>query len=158
MPKRTIILMAAVISSTLASTAHAWDHPGHMTTAAIAFSEIERTRPELIEKIGLLLLAHPDIAPFWVAAGEAKGKERVRRMFIECARWADDVKFTPSDRPAFHTARWAIVAKDAPPKAKAAAAARNGKPAGRALEALSLNFAVLSNPESTHAEPARRFK
>jgi hypothetical protein len=50
----------------MASSAHAWNHPGHMTSAAITFSEIE--------KIGLLFLAHPDTAPFWVAAGEAKGK------------------------------------------------------------------------------------
>jgi len=47
----------------------AWDHPGHMTTAAIAFTDIERERPGLIEKLGLLFLAHPDPAPFWVAAG-----------------------------------------------------------------------------------------
>ena len=63
-------------------TAHAWDHPGHMTTAAIAFAEIERERPDLIDKIGLLMLKHPDPAPFWVASGGGKGKERTRRMFI----------------------------------------------------------------------------
>jgi hypothetical protein len=37
------------------------------------------------------MLKHPDLAPFWVASGDAKGKERVRRMFIEAARWPDDV-------------------------------------------------------------------
>jgi len=125
-----------------------------MTTAAIAFAEVERARPDLIEKIGLLFLKHPDPAPFWVAAGDAKGKERVRRMFIECARWADDSKFTNNDRLTWHTARWAIVAKDAPPEAKAAAAARHGKPAGQALEALALTSAMLSNPESEPAERA----
>ena len=149
------ILIAVVLAlATLSSSAFAWDHPGHMTTAAIAYNELERTRPELIEKIGMLFLTHPDTSPFWVAAGEAKGKERVRRMFIECGRWADDVKFTPSDRPTFHTARWPVVTKDAPSTAKAIAAARDGKPAGQALEALTLNFAVLSNPESSHAERA----
>jgi len=124
-----------------------------MTTAAIAYAEIERARPELIEKIGLLFLKHPDPAPFWVAAGEAKGKERVRRMFIECARWADDSKFTGNDRLTWHSARWAIVAKDAPPEVKAAAA-RQGKPAGQAIEALTLNSAMLSNPESGPPERA----
>ena len=72
--------------STFAPKALAWDHPGHMITANVAFSEIERARPELIDKLGLLFLKHSDTAPFWVAAGEAKSKERVRRMFIECAR------------------------------------------------------------------------
>jgi hypothetical protein len=88
MSKRiTAVIGAAVLSAlvTLAPKAHAWDHPGHMITAAIAFAEIERARPDLIDKLGLLFLKHPDPAPFWVAAGDAKGKERVRRMFIECA-------------------------------------------------------------------------
>jgi hypothetical protein len=126
-----------------------------MITAAVAFAEIERVRPELIEQIGLLFLAHPDPAPFWVASGDAKGKERVRRMFIEAARWPDDSKFTLNDRLTWHTARWAIVAEDAPPEARAAAAARNGKPVGQAIEALTLNFAMLRNHESTPQERAR---
>ncbi len=152
---RKFAVLVTALFGAFSSHVLAWDHPGHMTTASIAFSEIERTRPDLIEKIGRLLLAHPDLAPFWVSAGDAKGKERVRRMFIECARWPDDAKWTSHDRPTWHSARWAIVAKDAPPEAKSAAAARNGNPAGQAIEALVLNFATLSNPESGPAERAR---
>ena len=137
-----------------ASAVHAWDHPSHMTTAAIAFTEIERARPELAEALGLILMRHPDTSPFWVAAGDAKGKERARRMFIEAARWADDTKWTIHDRPTWHTARWAIVAKDAPPEAKAAAAARKGRPAGQAIEALVLNYAMLANSETSPTERA----
>lgn len=151
---RSTALIATVVFSAMAPSAYGWDHPGHMLTADIAFSEIQRARPDLIDKIGLLFLAHPDPAPFWVAAGEAKGKERARRMFIECARWADDVKFAPNDIPTWHSARWAIVAKDAPPEAKAMAAARQGKPAGQAIEALALNFAMVANPESSPKERA----
>ena len=130
----------------------AWDHPGHMTTAAIAFEEIERVRPELAEKLGLLFLSHPDPAPFWVAAGEAKGKERTRRMFMECARWADDSKFTNNDRLTWHTARWAVLSEDAPPEAHEAVALRNGGPAGQGIEALELTYGMLSNPESSPTE------
>ena len=154
MAKHRYGLAIATLLATLTTNVLAWDHPGHMTTAAIAFAEIEKTRPDLIDKIGMLFLAHPEVAPFWVASGEAKGNERVRRMFIECARWADDVKFTPNDRPTWHTARWPVIAEDAPPEARAAAAAREGKPAGQALEAGNLNFAMLSNSESTPAERA----
>lgn len=152
--KRAILLIAAFIFSAMTSNLHAWDHPGHMITAAIAYEEIERARPDLLDKLGLLFLVHPDTAPFWVAAGEARGKERVRRMFIECARWADDNKFRPNDRLTWHSARWAIVAKDAPPEAKAAAAARQGKPVGQAIEALVLNNATMANPESEPQERA----
>ena len=146
--------LALGASMAVAPGARAWDHPGHMLTAAIAFSEIERARPELIEKLGQLFLKHPDTAPFWVAAGEAKGKERVRRMFIECARWPDDSKFTPRDLLTWHSARWAVVAKDAPPEAKAAAASRKGEPVGQALEALALNYGMVANVEATPPERA----
>ena len=147
-----VILVFALLACS--SGVHAWDHPSHMTTAAIAFAEIERARPDLIEKIGLVLLKHPDPSPFWVASGDARGKERARRMFIEAARWPDDNKWTTHDRPTWHTARWAIVEKDAPPETKALAAARKGKPAGQAIEALILNYAVLSSSETNPTERA----
>jgi hypothetical protein len=137
-----------------APAVHAWDHPSHMMTAAIAFDEIERARPKLIEKLELVFMVHPDTSPFWVAAGDSRGKERAKRMFIEGARWADDTKGTIHDRPTWHTARWAIVADDAPPAAKAAAAARKGRPAGQAIEALVMNYAMLSSSETNPSERA----
>jgi hypothetical protein len=149
---RIVILASALLAC--ATGVHAWDHPSHMTCAAIAFAEIERARPDLIEKIGLVLLKHPDPSPFWVASGDARGKERARRMFIEAARWPDDNKWTIYDRPTWHTARWAIVAKDAPPETKALAAARKGKPSGQAIEALVLNYAMLSSAETNPTERA----
>ena len=149
---RLVILLAAFLA--FPSWGQAYDHPSHMITAAIALKEIERTKPELIEKLDLLFMAHPDAGPFWVAAGDAKGAERAKRMFIEGARWADDTKGSIHDRPTWHSARWAIVAKDAPPEAKAAAEARKGRPAGQAIEALVLNYATLSSPETNPGERA----
>ena len=136
------------------TTARAFDHPGHMATAAIAFAEIEKQRPDLIDVLGMLFLAHPDPAPFWVAVGDAKGKERVRRMFIEAARWPDDSKFTPRDRLSWHSARWPVVAKDAPPEAKALAESRKARAMGQAMEALALHQAMLANPETSPADRA----
>ena len=144
------ILVFALLAC--ASGVHAWDHPSHMTTAAIAFTEIEKARPELIEKIGLILMKHVDPGAFWVAAGEAKGKERIRRMFLECARWPDDSKFTNNDRLTWHSARWPILTKDAPADAKAAVAARKDKPYGQGLEALALNYGMVWNTESSPTE------
>lgn len=148
-----LTVLIVLVAST--PSLRAWDHPGHMTSAAIAFAEIEKQRPELIEKIGALLLAHPDMAPFWVASGDARGKERARLMFIEAARWPDDAKWTPEDRPTWHSARWAIVADDAPPEAQAAAEARGGKRRGQAIEAVVLAYAEVANPESAPADRAR---
>ena len=144
--QHSLLILGGAISSTFALSISAWDHPAHMTTAAIAFAEIERARPELIDKIGLLMLKHPDPAPFWVATVNAKGKERARRMFIEAARWPDDAKWTPHDKPNWHSARWAIIADDAPPEARALAESRHGMPRGQAVEAVVLNFAELASP------------
>ena len=134
--------------------AFTWDHPAHMTTAAVAFMEIEKVNPDLADKLDLLFMAHPDASPFWVAAGDSRGRERSRLMFIEGARWADDAKGSIFDRPTWHTARWPIVNRDAPPEATAVAEARKGRPAGQAIEALVMNYAMLSSAETNHSERA----
>ena len=132
----------------------AWDHPGHMTTAAIAFMEIEQSNPDLADKLELVFMSHPEAGPFWVAAGNTRGRERSRRMFIEGARWADDTKGSIYDRPTWHTARWPIITGDAPPEARAAAEAREGRPAGQAIEALVMNYAMLASAETNRSERA----
>ena len=149
----TALVVAAVLTA-VATSGQAWDHPAHMTTAAVAFLEIEQSKPELIEKLELVFLKHPDSSPFMVAAGDDRGTERAKRMFIEGARWADDTKGTIHDRPTWHTARWPIVAEEAPPEAKAAAEARRGRPAGQALEALEMNYAMLSSADTNATERA----
>ncbi|WP_353472219.1 S1/P1 nuclease [Salipiger sp. H15] len=149
-------LFAAALATLVvpAPAARAWDHPGHMLTAAIAYNEIARTRPELIDRIALMLLKHPDPASFWVAATEVSGKERGRRMFIEAARWPDDAKWTIYDHPTYHSARFSIVAEDAPPEARALVASRNGAPLGDAIEAATLFAKEMANPEANPDERA----
>ena len=154
MKQRLSAVAIATCMAILPLKTFAWDHPGHMTTAVIAFAEIEKARPDLIDKIGLLLMKHPSPAPFWVATVGARGKERTRRMFIEASRWPDDAKFTHDDKPTWHTARWSILADDASPEAKELVDSRKGRPIGNALEALALNAGMLSNPESQPFERA----
>ena len=138
-----------------ASGVNAWDHPSHMITAAIAFEEIERLRSDLMERIGLMLMKHPDPAPFWVAATDAaNGKERARRMFIEGARWPDDSKGTNNDRLSWHTARFPIIAADTSQETKDLVASRGGRPVGDAIAALELQVSVMANPEAGADERA----
>ena len=64
--ERSVELIATLVLfaiATFAGGARAWDHPGHMTTAAIAYIEVERQRPELMEQVGMLFLAHPESSP-----------------------------------------------------------------------------------------------
>jgi len=154
MSKKIHTLLIATVLGLLTTNLYAWDHPAHMITAAIAFTEIEKASPELADALELVFMAHPDTSPFWVAAGDSRGRERAKRMFIEGARWADDTKGTIHDRPTWHTARWPIVTEDAPPEAITAAEAGKGRPAGQALEALVMNYAMLSSVETNHSERA----
>jgi hypothetical protein len=68
-------ILVTSVACLFGSPALAWDHPGHMTTAAIAYQEVMKQRPELMEKIGMLFLAHSESSPFWVAAGAARAQE-----------------------------------------------------------------------------------
>ncbi len=154
MLKRSIVFLTTLLLGLGSVTVRSWDHPGHMISAAIAFEDIREARPQLVDHLQMLFLSHPDPAPFWVAAGEAKGEERTRRMFLECARWPDDSKFTNNDRLSWHTARWPLLAPDATGDARRAVEALNGRPIGQGIEALALNFAMLRNHESTQTELA----
>lgn len=137
-----------------AGPAGAWTRPGHMVTAAIAFDEIERRRPDLIDAISALLDAHPDRGPFQVAVDRTTGRERQRRMFLECARWADDARQTAYDHPSWHIALWPVIEPDAPAATRAKVQARGDRPTGVALESLTLNYRTLADPSASPSEKA----
>lgn len=42
---KPIVIAVVLALATLSSSAFAWDHPGHMTTGAIANDELERCSP-----------------------------------------------------------------------------------------------------------------
>lgn len=142
-------VLALVAALGLGPPAAAWTRPGHMVTAAVAYDEIQRLRPDLLPVLGAILDAHPDKGPFQVAIDRTTGAERARRMFLECSRWADDVRQTGHDHPTWHAALWPVVAPDAPAQTRARLAARHGAPSGEALPALALNYAVLADPRAT---------
>ncbi|CAN7288827.1 hypothetical protein LJR225_001499 [Phenylobacterium sp. LjRoot225] len=153
---RAAVWIAALAASLgLTSTAQAWTRPGHMVTAAIALDDIQRRRPDLLPQLSALLEAHPDRGPFQVAADRALGAERSRRMFLECARWPDDVRQTPADHPPRHIAFSAVAAADAPPAARKAAAAKRGTVEGEALQALALDLRTLADHNATAGERAQ---
>jgi hypothetical protein len=134
------ILLFAAIAMLHASMAGAWTRPGHMVTAAIAWHEITEQHPELLLPIGKMLLAHPDRGPFQVAIDRATGQEQARRLFLECARWPDDIRGSLFDHPTWHYALSAIGAK---PTGKTADGLQ-----GDAIEAFTLAFHTLSNTKA----------
>ncbi len=140
---RRLLLAAAALALT-AGPAGASTRPAHKVTAAHAIDPLERAAPELIAPQGRLLEAHPAHGPFEVAVDRAEGRERIRRMFLQCARWPDDIRRTAQDRPAWH-ADLAPVGPEA---------AGHGT-YGAATQALALNYRVLADPAATDAERAQ---
>jgi hypothetical protein len=149
-----IIGLALLTALGAADPAAAWTRPGHMVTAAIAYDEILRARPDLIPAIAALLDAHPDRGPFQVAVDRSTGPQRARRMFLECARWPDDTRLTLYDHPTWHAALWPVLAADATPQTRSRVAARGDTPSGEALQAIALNLGVLANPRASAPERA----
>lgn len=152
---RGALLLAMLLLVGFPDVARAWSRPGHMVTAAIAYDEIGRRRPDLLPVIAALLDAHPDRAPFEVAIDRTTGAERQRRMFLECARWPDDARETVYDHPTWHASASAVVAADAGPAVRADVERRQGVALGDAVEAFALNVHQFGNRRASPAERAQ---
>lgn len=146
-PRLFALLLAAL--ATTATSAQAWTRPGHMVTAAVAFDILAARDPAILRDILSLLEAHPDKGPFEVAAGRATGEARDRRLFLEMARWPDDVRGGAFDHPTWHYAQ-SPLADPADPPPGALPAGLDGD----ALEAFALNARVAANPRASPPERA----
>lgn len=138
-----------VLASLHCSPVLAWSRPGHMVTAAIAYEELKTQQHEILDEIAALAERHPDPAAFEVAAGRTSGEERKRRMFIELARWADDMRGSVHDHPTWHYSSRPWIDTQSPP-----ARVPEDVPQGSASEAFALNLSVLSDRSASPAERA----
>jgi S1/P1 Nuclease len=116
---RKIALAAAcsVLTTLACHSALAWTRAGHMVTAAIAYDELEANDPVVVDRIIEILSHHPERGPFEVAIARTTGVERTKRIFLETARWPDDIRGGAYDHPTWHAAfRPVIDPQDPPPK------------------------------------------
>lgn len=116
--RKVALAAACSVLTTLAShSAVAWTRAGHMVTAAIAYDELEASDPAVVDRIVEILSHHPERGPFEVAIARTTGAERARRIFLETARWPDDIRGGAYDHPTWHAAlRPVIDPQDPPPK------------------------------------------
>lgn len=140
------VLLAVVLPC---STALAWSRSGHMVSAAIAYDELSAQDRRVIERIVTLTEKHPDRGAFEVAIGRAKGEERSRRIFLELARWPDDIRGGVHDHPTWHYWSRPIVDSASPP-----AKMPEDVPEGSSYEAFALNLSVASDPRASAGERA----
>ena len=59
------VMLTAVMA--LSNTAVAWNRPGHMLSAAIAYQVLQQENPQTIEKVKAVLEKHPWYANQWQA-------------------------------------------------------------------------------------------
>ncbi|WP_426166632.1 S1/P1 nuclease [Sandarakinorhabdus sp. DWP1-3-1] len=84
--------------------AAAWDNRGHRLTGELAHDRLQASDPAAVQAIVAIMARHPDKARFDRNLAGLTGEARTRRLFGLMARWPDDVRDTPADRPDWHYA------------------------------------------------------
>ena len=95
--------------------AAAWTRAGHMVSAAIAYNELATHDTKVIDRIIQIMAHHPEPGPFEVAVGRTTGTDRTQRIFMEMARWSDDVRGGAQDHPSWHAAIRPVIDPTDPP-------------------------------------------
>lgn len=84
----------------------AWNRAGHMTTGAIAYSELQQTSPSKVKKVIALLKRHPEYVTRWKPELEKvalTANEKDQYLFMLAARWPDDIRGQVAfDHPTWH--------------------------------------------------------
>lgn len=86
----------------------AWNDQGHMATGDIAYDALSARDPKAVAAIVAIMRSHPDRAAFEHQLAGLTGKARERRLFALMARWPDDTRGSPHDRPEWHYALKAV--------------------------------------------------
>ena len=95
----SLLLLALAV---LPLPASAWNIPGHMLSAAIAYQVLQQEHPQTIEKVKIVLEKHPWYANQWQARlQDVPVADRGLVFFMQVARWADDIRTRAAD-PNFH--------------------------------------------------------
>lgn len=140
----------ALILAIMPQGVSAWTRQGHMVTAQIAYDQLVIDDPAVIDAAAAILEHHPDRGAFGVAIGRATGRERARRLLLECSRWPDDARETAYDHPHWHAVVRPVVSQEAPPPNIPA----SDRPLFEAVEAFELNFRTLKSAQASLPERA----
>jgi hypothetical protein len=103
-----IRLLACVVVITVIALpipASAWNIPGHMLSAAIAYQVLQQENPAAIEKVKAVLEKHPWYANHWQARLQnVPVADPGLVLFMQAARWADDIRTQDKaqNRPRWH--------------------------------------------------------
>jgi hypothetical protein len=90
MPSFPAILIAICLLMFI-PTAQAWNKPGHMASAAIAYMDLKDRHPEVLAQALDVLKQHPNFDSMW-AGRLSKVDDRDMYLFMLAASWPDDIK------------------------------------------------------------------
>ena len=101
---RLALLLVLALSASVIPAA-AWNIPGHMLSAAIAYQVLQQENPPIIEKVKTALEKHPWYTNQWQARLQSVTvADHGLVLFMQSARWPDDIR-TPDrvqNRPLWH--------------------------------------------------------
>jgi hypothetical protein len=146
--RRTAIAVAVSAALGLSvlspAPALAWNDQGHMATGDIAYDALSARDPKAVAAIVAIMQSHPDHVAFERQLAGLTGGARERRLFALMARWPDDTRGSPHDRPEWHYA------------VKVVSAWRFVLPitAGDANKAFREQLAIARDPKAPRAERA----
>lgn len=101
---RATILAILCLALVAPAPALAWNDQGHMATGYIAYDTLKAEHPQAVTAILAIMRDHPDRARFDQQLAGLSGPARERRLFALMARWPDDIRNGPFDRPDWHYA------------------------------------------------------
>jgi S1/P1 Nuclease len=103
-----VSVIASLVLLTLADCplpAFAWNIPGHMLSAAIAYQVLRQENPATIENVKAVLEKHPWYANQWQARlRDVSVADDGLLLFMQAARWTDDIRTgdKAQNRPRWH--------------------------------------------------------
>jgi hypothetical protein len=99
-----IACLAILVFSTLAPPVSAWNIPGHVLSAVIAFQVLSQESPSSIDKVKAVLEKHPWYANQWQARlQDVPVADHGLVLFMQAARWADDIRIRDKQ---YHRGLW----------------------------------------------------
>lgn len=100
--KLASVALAAALAIGSTTTAYAWSRETHQTTGAIAWADLSAHRPDVLAELLAISRAHQHIARLDRHTAALPEPVRQRALFEWLARWPDDIRTGPEDRPKWH--------------------------------------------------------
>jgi len=101
----------------VARPASAWNIPGHMLSAAIAYQVLRQENPPTIDEVKAVLEKHHWFANQWQERlQDIPLSERDLVLFMQAARWADDIRARDKQphRGPWHYINWLFTPEGQP--------------------------------------------